>query len=231
MRLPHSTKITAQQILDERAAGEPAEGEAMMHEARKGNYLTRWSSTERTPRINEKEFLADVLRPFHGAIVKALASHFHDVFEGEDPADDPQLIHYAIDLIHDAGRPFGTFIDDDPIATAIHDVYRNGAEAALRHVERAIEWHAAFEAHRHTLVERRQAEFVTDEQQQLGVEFPEGRFDGVGVAPCFVIDDFLVNCFIFPIVALLVAEFAVGAMLVTHAQICARVVVRPSLMI
>jgi hypothetical protein len=40
---------------------------------------------------------------------------------GEDPADDPELIHYAIDLIHDAGRPFGTFIDDDLIATAIHD--------------------------------------------------------------------------------------------------------------
>jgi hypothetical protein len=35
------------------------------------------------------------------------APHFHDVFEGEDPADDPELIHYAIDLIHDAGRPFG----------------------------------------------------------------------------------------------------------------------------
>jgi hypothetical protein len=75
MRLPHSTKITAQQILDERAAGEPAEGEAMMHEARKGNFLTRCSSSERTPRISEKEFLADVLRPFHGAIVKALGSH------------------------------------------------------------------------------------------------------------------------------------------------------------
>jgi hypothetical protein len=59
------------------------------------------------------------------------------------------------------------------IATAIHDVYRDGAEAALRHVERAIEWHAAFEAHRRTLVERRQAVFVTDEQQRLGVEFPE----------------------------------------------------------
>ena len=44
----------------------------------------------------------------------------------------------AIDLIHDAGRPFGTFNDDDLIATAIHDVYRDGAEAALRHVERAI---------------------------------------------------------------------------------------------
>ena len=41
----------------ERAAGEAAECEAMMHEARKGDFLTRWSSTERTPRINEKEFL------------------------------------------------------------------------------------------------------------------------------------------------------------------------------
>jgi hypothetical protein len=59
--------------------------------------------------LNEKEFLAGVLRPFHEAIVKALAPHFHDVFEGEYPADDPELIHYAIDLIHDAGRPFGTF--------------------------------------------------------------------------------------------------------------------------
>src|SRR6516225_1284598 len=216
MRLPHSIKITAQQILDERAADEPAEGEAMMHEARKGNFLTRGSSTERTPRINEKEFLADVLRPFHAAIVKALASHFHDVFEGAAPADHPQLIHYAIDLIHDAGRPFGTFIDDDPIATAIHDIYRNGAEAALQHVERAIEWHAAFEAHRHTLVEWRQAEF--------GIEFPEGRFDGFGVAPCFVIDEFLVNFFIFPIVAFLLAELVVGTALVAHARICAGLV-------
>ena len=212
-----------------RAAGEAAKGEAMVHEARKGDFLTRAGpSTVRTPRLNEKEFLADVLRPFHDAIVKALAPHFHDVFEGEDPADDPQLIHYAIDLIHDAGRPFGTFIDDDLIATAIHDVYRDGAEAALRHVEWAIEWHAAFEAHRRTLVERRQAEFVTDEQQRLRVEFPEDRFNGVGVAPCFVIepclDEFLVNCFIFPIVALLVAELVVGAALVAHARICAGLV-------
>ena len=212
-----------------RAAGEAAKGEAMVHEARKGDFLTRAGpSTVHTPRLNEKEFLADVLRPFHDAIVKALAPHFHDVFEGEDPADDPQLIHYAIDLIHDAGRPFGTFIDDDLIATAIHDVYRDGAEAALRHVEWAIEWHAAFEAHRRTLVERRQAEFVTDEQQRLRVEFPEDRFNGVGVAPCFVIepclDEFLVNCFIFPIVALLVAELVVGAALVAHARICAGLV-------
>jgi hypothetical protein len=95
----------------------------MMHKARKGDFLTRAGpGTVRTPRLDEKEFLAGVLRPFNDAIVKALAPHFHDVFEGEDPADDPELIHYAIDLIHDAGRPFGTFIDDDLIATAIHDV-------------------------------------------------------------------------------------------------------------
>ena len=85
-----------------------------------------------------------------------------------------------------------------------------------------------FEAHRRTLVERRQAEFVTDEQQRLRVEFPEDHFDGVGVAPCFVIepclDEILVNCFIFPIVALLVAELVVGAALVAHARICARLV-------
>jgi hypothetical protein len=91
-------------------------------------------------------------------------------------------------------------------------------------VERAIEWHAAFEAHRHTLVERRQAEFVTDKQQRLAVEFPEDRFDGVGAAPCFVVDEFLVNCFIFPIVALLVAELVVGAALVVHVRICAGLV-------
>ena len=95
-------------------------------------------------------------------------------------------------------------------------------------MERAIEWHAAFEAHRRTLVERRQAEFVTDEQQRLRVEFPEDRFDAIGVAPCFVIepclDEFLVNCCIFPIVALLVAELVVGAALVAHARICAGLV-------
>jgi hypothetical protein len=40
----------------ERAAGEAAECEAMMHEARKGDFLTRaWPSTVRTPRLNETE--------------------------------------------------------------------------------------------------------------------------------------------------------------------------------
>ena len=61
----------------------------MMHEARKGNFLTRaWPSTMRTPRLNEKEFLADVLLPFHDAIVKALAPHFDDVFEAGESALD-----------------------------------------------------------------------------------------------------------------------------------------------
>ena len=57
--------------MTERAAGESAEGEAMMmHEARKGDFLTRaWPSTLRSPRLDEKEFLANVLRPFHDAIV------------------------------------------------------------------------------------------------------------------------------------------------------------------
>jgi hypothetical protein len=54
--------------------------------------------------------------------------------------------------------------------------------------------------------------------------FPEDRFDGVGAAPCFVIDEFLVNCFIFPIVAFLFAELVVGAVLVSHARICAGLV-------
>jgi hypothetical protein len=40
----------------ERAAGEAAECEAMMHKARKGDFLTRAGpSTVRTPRLDEKE--------------------------------------------------------------------------------------------------------------------------------------------------------------------------------
>ena len=125
--------------MTERVAGEPAEGEAMMmHEARKGDFLTRAGpSTLRSPRLDEKEFLADVLQPFHDAIIKALASHFHDVFEGADPADDPKLIRYAVNLIYDAGDDL---FDEARVEAAIHDIYQNGAEAALRHVEQAIEW-------------------------------------------------------------------------------------------
>jgi hypothetical protein len=42
------------------------------------------------------------------------------------------------------------FMNNDPLATAIHDVYRDGAEAALRHLGRAIELYATFEARRRT---------------------------------------------------------------------------------
>jgi AAA domain, putative AbiEii toxin, Type IV TA system len=60
----------------------------MMHEARKGDFLTRaWPSTVRTPRLNEKEFLADVLRPFHDALVKALVV-FRPDEEGRDRGID-----------------------------------------------------------------------------------------------------------------------------------------------
>jgi hypothetical protein len=41
-------------------------------------------------------------------------------------------------------------MDHDPLATAIHDVYRDGAEAALRHLGRVIEMYATFEARRRT---------------------------------------------------------------------------------
>ena len=87
--------------------------------------------------------MVDVLQPFRDAIVKAMAPHFPNVFEGEDPADDPDLVPYAVDLIHDAGG----------IVTAIHDIYRDGAEAGLRHVERAIEWYMAFDAQRRVALE------------------------------------------------------------------------------
>jgi hypothetical protein len=86
-------------------------------------------------RRDEKRFLMDVLQPFHAAIVKALTPHFQSTFEGEDPADDPpeEVVGYTVDLIYDTGG-----INDDAIAAAINDIYRNGAEAGLWHVERAI---------------------------------------------------------------------------------------------
>ena len=97
-----------------------------------------WGEKQFLREPDERQFLIDVLLPFRDAIVKAMAPHFHDAFEGDDPADDPDLAPYAVDLIYDAGG----------IVTAIHDIYRDGAEAGLRHVERAIEWHMAFDAQR-----------------------------------------------------------------------------------
>jgi hypothetical protein len=51
--------------------------------------------------------------------------------------------------------PSDTFMNNDPLATAIHDVYRDGAEAALRHLGRAIELYATFEARRRTAAKAR----------------------------------------------------------------------------
>ena len=97
-----------------------------------------WGEKQFLRERDERQFLVDVLQPFRDAIVKAMAPHFHDAFEGDGPADDPDLVPYAVDLIRDAGLT----------TTAIHDIYRDGAEAGLRHVERAIEWYSAFDAHR-----------------------------------------------------------------------------------
>jgi hypothetical protein len=125
----------------ERAASEAAEGEDMMYANGPVDVQLR----------DEKKFLTDALRPFHATIVKALRPHFQDIFEGEDdPADDPpeEAVGYAVNLIYDTGG-----INDDTIAAAIDDVYRDGVEAGLWHVERAIEWHVAFDAYRRREVE------------------------------------------------------------------------------
>jgi hypothetical protein len=97
--------------------------------------------------LDERQFLMDALQPFHDTIVRALIPLYRDIFEGDDPANDPpeETVGYAVDLISDASTYDGF---DDPIATAIHDIYRDGAEAGLRHVERAIEWYRAFDAQR-----------------------------------------------------------------------------------
>jgi hypothetical protein len=69
----------------------------------------------------------DALLPFRDVITQTLIPLFQDIFEGEDPADDSpeETVAYAIDLIGDVTTC------DDPIAIAIHDIYRNGAEAGL----------------------------------------------------------------------------------------------------
>ena len=98
-------------------------------------------------KLDEKQFLMDALQPFHDTIVRALIPLYRQIFEGDEPANDPpeETVGYAVDLISDASTYDGF---DAPIAAAIHDIYRDGAEAGLRHVERAIEWHMAFDAQR-----------------------------------------------------------------------------------
>jgi hypothetical protein len=80
----------------------------------------------------ERGFLIDVLRPHHSAIAKALGPIEADLVHG-DPEEE---IKYAVDLIRDAVNAEG----DDPIAATINNVYRDGAEAALAHIEQAVWW-------------------------------------------------------------------------------------------
>jgi hypothetical protein len=94
---------------------------------------------------DEQQFLFDALRRFQDEIARALTPHFQAVFDGEDPADDLDgAVEYAIDLIYE--------IEREGEAAAIHDVYRDGAEAALPHVERAIAWATGFNAQRRALL-------------------------------------------------------------------------------
>jgi hypothetical protein len=89
----------------------------------------------------EQEFLIDALRPFHATVTQALIPLYQAHFDGDNPANDPEdAIGYAVDLISDAADDV-----DNRLALAINDVYRDGADAALPHVQRAIEWMTAFE--------------------------------------------------------------------------------------
>jgi hypothetical protein len=148
----------------------------MIHEARKGDFLTRTCpSTVRTPRLNEKEFLADVLRPFHDAIVKALAPHFHDVFEGEDPADDPELIHSprSRPISKAAERAIWSTtrllllgvkaIERDAINNVVAAEAAEGGDVTPEEVRASLEWHGSPTRRRSRLWLRSQYEAETAE--------------------------------------------------------------------
>jgi hypothetical protein len=61
--------------------------------------------------------------------------------------------------------------------TAIHDIYRDGSEAGLRHVERAIEWYMAFDAQRRQANDDAGARNDPSDQDRDGVQlsFPTAR--------------------------------------------------------
>jgi hypothetical protein len=62
--------------------------------------------------LDEKQFLMGALQPFHDTIVRALIPLYRDIFEGDDPANDPpeETVGYAVDLISDA--TYDGFDDD-----------------------------------------------------------------------------------------------------------------------
>jgi hypothetical protein len=112
---------------------------ALQHERKKQRQaaLTTGSAKwecEQAKWRDEREFLIDVLRPHHSAITKVLVPLEVDLADGDLKEE------YAIDLIYDAEAAEG----HDPCAGVINDVYRDGAEAALAHIERAVLWRMAF---------------------------------------------------------------------------------------
>jgi hypothetical protein len=88
--------------------------------------------------FDEKRFLRDALEPFQDTIIQSMASYFPAEEMGDLVNDPEEAVAYAVDLIDDANL----------IATAVNDVYHEGAEAGLRHVEQAIEWRVAFDKRR-----------------------------------------------------------------------------------
>jgi hypothetical protein len=89
---------------------------------------------------DERKFLLDVLQPVEAVIAQTLAPHLPTI-QGDDYDEVyEETIEYALDLIFDNED------EDDPYASVIRDVWRDGAEAALPHLESAIQWRLGFEA-------------------------------------------------------------------------------------
>jgi hypothetical protein len=79
---------------------------------------------------DERKFLLDVLQPLKAAIAQVLVPHLPAIFENVLK----EIVELALDLIFDNGD------EADPYAAVIRDVYGDGAEAALPHLDRAIQW-------------------------------------------------------------------------------------------
>src|SRR5262245_44520244 len=88
---------------------------------------------------DEVRFLLAVLTPIASTIIDLVKPHHPaDEFDPDDNPDE-DIIHYAIDLICDDEN------EPDSLAAAINAGYRDGAEAILPFLERAIQWRLVFE--------------------------------------------------------------------------------------
>jgi hypothetical protein len=92
----------------------------------------------------ERRFLLGTLHSIGGAVAAVIRPHLPALL-GEDYDDDDDIaedIAFALDLIAD------NMDVAEPYAAVIRDVWRDGAEAALPHLARAIQWHLDFHAQR-----------------------------------------------------------------------------------